>query len=126
MNIISEEHNKLLNRKELVIEISFTAQTPSNIEMQKQIAENKKVDEKLVIVKQIQGIYGDKRAKVIAYIYDDIKSLTQIEPKPKEKKEKKEKPAKPEKPAEAPKQPPAEEKPKEEPKPEEKPAEEKK
>ena len=124
MNIISEEHNKLLNRKELVIEISFTAQTPSNIEVQKQIAENKKVDEKLVVVKQIQGIYGDKRAKVTAYIYDDEKSLKQIEPKLKEKKEKKEKPA--QAPAESPKQEPKEEKPKEESKPEEKLVEEKK
>lgn len=95
INIISEKHNALLNRTELVLDLSFADKTPSNIEVQKQIAELKKVSENLVVVKQIQGIYGERRAKVTALVYDDEKSLKEIEPKPKVKKEKKPKAKKP-------------------------------
>ena len=124
MNIISEKNNPLLNRRELLIDISFTDKTPTKVEVQKQIATAQKVDEKLIVVKDIIGVYGDRRAKVTAFIYENEKALKDIEPKEKKKKQG-EKPAK--KPAQAPKQEKKkEEAPKEAPKAEEKPAEEKK
>ena len=128
ITISSEKHNKLLNRKELQLDITFTAQIPSKKELQKQLAEQQKTKESLIVIKDIFGVYGDRRAKVRAYIYDDEKALKDIEPKPKEKKAKPEEGAAPapaaekkeEKPAEAPK-----EAPKEQPKPEAKPEEKK-
>jgi len=85
MNIISEKHNPLLSRRELLIEISFTGKTPTKPEVQKQIAEFQKLDEKLIVVRDIIGIYGDRRAKATAFIYENEKALKDIEPKEKKK-----------------------------------------
>ena len=118
MKIISEKNNPLLSRRELLIEIDFPDKTPTKVEVKKQLAEAQKVDEKVIVVIDIIGVYGDRKAKVTAFIYENEKALKEIEPKEKKKKEG-EKPA--EKQAEAPKA----EAPKEEPKPEEKPKEKK-
>lgn len=94
ISINSEKHNSLLGRKEFSLEISFPARIPSKAELQKELAEKQKVTENLVVIKYVQGVYGDRKAKAVAYIYDNEKALKNIEPKKKEKKEPKAKPVK--------------------------------
>jgi len=102
MKIIEKKENPLLSRTEILAEISFEKATPPDEEVKKQIASQLKVDEALVVVKNIYTEFGSPNAKVTAFIYDSKKALEKTEPKPKEKKEAK-KPA--EKPVEVPKEP---------------------
>ncbi len=119
IKILEEKDNELLNRKEILAEVDSMDKTPSNKELQTELAKKFNTKENLVVVKQINQIYGKRTSKVIANIYKDEASLKKLEIIKEEKKE--EKPAEQvpaeQKPAEAPK---VEEKPKEEPKPEEK------
>jgi len=143
IKITNTEEKPLLARKEIKGEISFPEKaTPSNNDIQSQIASEMKVDTKTVVVKHIYTSFGSCDAKVEAYVYNTVEDLKKIEPVTKAMKKKVEdaakkaeeakeaKAAEAEKPAEeAPKEEakeaPAEEK-KEEPKAEENPAEEKK
>lgn len=86
ITINSEKHNLLLGRKEFSLEVSFPAKIPSKAELQKELAEKQKVNENLVVIKYVQGVYGDRKAKAVAYIYDNEKALKNVEPKKKEKK----------------------------------------
>ncbi|MBD3310369.1 hypothetical protein GF351_04065 [Candidatus Woesearchaeota archaeon] len=125
INITEKKENPLLLRKELKGELEYSAATPSNEQVARQIADSEKADQKLVKIKQIKNIYGQRKAKVSAYIYGSEEAMKSAE----ERKKKQKGGAQPaegggEKASEAPKP----EAPKEEPKdgkPEEKPVEEK-
>ncbi|MFC1801600.1 30S ribosomal protein S24e [Nanoarchaeota archaeon] len=131
LEIKNQKDNKLLHRKEVEGLLTYEGATPSNVQVQKEVAAQLKVDEKLVVVRHIYNQYGENTADVLAYAYDNEDSMKRIEfikeeAKPAEEKKAEAAPAA-EAPKEAPKPeaPPAEEKPAEEKK-EEAPAEEKK
>ena len=129
IKILEEKDNAILKRKELLLEIDFLDKTPSNEEMKKELAKKFNTKENLVAVKQINQIFGKRTCKVKANIYNDEKSLKEIEPQPKVKEEPKKEGApaeapKPEAPKEAPAEKPKEQVPAEQPK--EEPKEEKK
>ena len=136
LNIKQETVNRLLHRTELRCELESDGETPSRKQIIKSVAAKKGVDEKLVVVDNINQIYGQKAASAYVKVYESEKALKQIEPKyrmerdekSESKKAAKEKAAAPAEAApaeEAPKEEaPAEEKPKEEAPAEEKPAEE--
>lgn len=79
MNIIKQEDMKLLSRKDYIINIDYDGATPKNEEVKKMLASNLKHDESLIVVKHIYPVFGEKKANVVASIYDDIASLKKIE-----------------------------------------------
>jgi ribosomal protein S24E len=138
-NIKEKKENTLLSRTELSIEIKhFGSANPSYENIKKEIANQLKADEKLIVIKHVYPAFGEGKSDVIAYIYKDEESLKKTEPRNKkaeaaakkaaaESKEaapesKEAAPAPAEKPKEAPaekkEEKPAEEPPKEEAKPE--------
>lgn len=114
IKILEEKDNAILKRKELLLEVDSLDKTPSNEEVKKELAKKFNTKENLVAVKQINQIFGKRTCKVKANIYNDEKSLKEIEPQPKVKEEpkKEEAPAEAPKP-EAPKETPVETKPEE-------------
>lgn len=102
LEIKSKNQEPLLNRTTVLAEAVFDKQTPSNAEVKKEIGKKLSTDESLIVIKKINGFFGEKKAIIEAYLYNDKASLDKIEPRKKEGKDKKPAEAKPEesKPAE--------------------------
>jgi ribosomal protein S24E len=85
MKILSEIKNSLLNRKELKIALesnaSISFETAKNT-----ISEKTKADKELIIIKKIDGSFGNSNFIVDALIYNSKEDKEHIEPKIKEKK----------------------------------------
>ena len=83
---IKEKTNPLLHRKELNGDITFTGTTPSNKQVQEEIAKKLGIQAELVAVKHIFGAFGGTKATFQAHAYDKKEHFDKIEPKKKEKK----------------------------------------
>lgn len=80
INIIEEEKNQLLNRRELQIKIEHPAGTPARLEVKNRVAAELKVEPQRVIVDNMKPAFGKK--EIIAYvkIYESAEKADQIEP----------------------------------------------
>ncbi len=119
LKITEKKEEALLSRVKLKGEVVFEAATPSYEEVKKKISSSINCDEKLIVIRNLYTNFGIKKADIYAYVYNDEKSMKNIEPKPKEKKAKAGEGAAPveaAKPAEEKKEPVEEEKPKQKPK----------
>jgi len=139
IEVVSENENKLLDRKEITVRISFSGATPSRSEIEGELAGKIGANPDLMVIRDTREKYGQKEVEADVHIYKNAEKLKEIEPEYMQKREgigvekKEEKPAEAapeapkteEKPAEAPKEEKAE-KPKEEKPPEEKKEEPKK
>ena len=138
---IKKEEKSALPRKEVIADLIYEGTTPSRAEIKQKISAKIKSKPELTIVKTIKPAYGENRAVVTVYVYDNVDAMNSIEyagvvtksiPPKKEEKKAEEKPAEapaPEKKEEAKKEEPKKEEtapaekkeePKEEPKAEEK------
>lgn len=81
MKIVKQEEQPLLSRKEIIAEVFFEKQTPSEKEVKAQLASSLKAKENLLVIKSVLQEFGAKKAKVIAYLYDNEEQLKIIEPK---------------------------------------------
>ena len=128
-NIKDKKENALLSRTEISLEIKhFGSANPSYGAIKKEIANQLKIKENLIVIKHVYPTFGEGKSDVTAYVYKDEASLKKIEPRDKKAEAAAKKPAeeKKEAPAETKTEEKKEEPSKEESKPEEKPAEEKK
>ena len=85
----------MLSRVRIESQVVFEKVTPSNAEVKSNLAKILGKDEKLIDIKSIYNEYGQKKAKVISYAYDneDVIKKLKVETKAKGKKEVKEKKA---------------------------------
>jgi len=87
LKIKEKKEEPLLSRVKLTGEIAFEAATPSCEEVKKKISSSLSCDEKLIVIRNIYTKFGMKKGDLLAYVYNDEKSMKKIEPKQKEKKE---------------------------------------
>jgi len=86
MKILSQEESKLLERKNLVLEVDHTLKsTPKKDLIKDEIAKFLKVEEKLLVIKHVYTGFGKSSSKVEVYVYDNEKALKEVEPKKKDK-----------------------------------------
>ena len=83
LKIINKKEDPLLSRTIVESEIVFEKATPSRAEIKSNLSKNLGKDEKLIVVKGIHTLYGLKKAKNIAYIYENEEFLKRIEVKTK-------------------------------------------
>lgn len=126
LKVLSQEKS-VLPRKEISAVVEFEKITPARKNIKKELAKQIKGKEDLLIIKKVYGEYGERKAKITAYLYDTNEALESIEyakviEKNKTSEEKPKEEAKGETPAKE--EVKTEEKPAEEKKPEAKPAEE--
>ena len=81
LKILEDKQKPLLARRELLVEVSFDNKTPSRLEMRKKLAENLKISEEIIIIKNIETQFGYRKANVIAHVYQNKKDLESVEPK---------------------------------------------
>lgn len=89
IDIAEKKDEPLLSRTMVKANIDFEKATPSYAETASLLASSLKADEKLIVIRHIYTYFGDKKARVIAYLYADEGRKQAIEPKIKEKKDKK-------------------------------------
>lgn len=94
LSVTSKKEEPLLARTMVKATLEFEKATPSYAEVTSLLATNLKSDEKLVAIRHIYNSFGNKKAEVIAYLYNDEAKKQLIEPKLKVKKEKAAKTAK--------------------------------
>ncbi|MBC8495631.1 hypothetical protein H8D36_05740 [archaeon] len=107
MKITTQKENQLLGRTEVEAEIAFTGATPSREDLKKQLAQQLKTKESLVIITSIRTNYGESVAVIQANVYTKDKEIADTESKHMQKRHEAKK-------KEATEEAPAEEAPKEE------------
>lgn len=65
-------YNKLLNRRELELIISYESSTPKREEVRKFLSDQFDVSIDRIIVEEIQSIFGSQKARIHAHLYDDV------------------------------------------------------
>ncbi|MBU0590649.1 hypothetical protein KKF81_02645 [Candidatus Micrarchaeota archaeon] len=80
VEITSKTDNKLLERKEITAEISFSAATPNRAELRDAISKKLGLDSGLVVMREVKNSFGKKVVRVIAHAYSDKKTLMAVEP----------------------------------------------
>ena len=83
---IKEKTNPLLHRKELNGDITFTGTTPSNKQVQEELARKMGTHAELIAIRHVYGEFGGGKATFEAYAYETKEQFDKIEPKKKEKK----------------------------------------
>ncbi len=85
MNILEKKKNLLLGREEMIFEVE-QQKTPSFLEVESMLHDKLKVDKEVIVVKEIKGLFGNKKFRVRAFLYNSSQEKEKIEPKKKEKK----------------------------------------
>ena len=78
VTIKKETENKLLKRKEIVVEISNDGATISKQEIKSQLAKKLKADEKLIIINRIDSHFGSTLSSITAYLYEDEETIKKV------------------------------------------------
>ncbi len=85
MNILNEHINKLLKRREIVLNLEQVS-PPTHVHVLELVASHFKVAPEQVAVKKIGSHYGSHHFTIEAFVYDSPELKRQIEPRVKEKK----------------------------------------
>ncbi len=81
VEITEEKKNPLIDRLELTFRIDhFGMGTPNRLEVKKKIAAIQGSDEKLTIIKNLDGHFGNSYTQGGAYIYENSQDLQFYEP----------------------------------------------
>ncbi len=73
LEITEKKNNELIGRVEIKAHLVYQGVTPSNADITADVAKQLKVDESLVVVKQIKGIFSKQESNVTAVAYKDAK-----------------------------------------------------
>ena len=78
MNIIKQKNNNLLNREEIVLEITKDS-IPSKLNLKKEISEKLKKPEENIVIEKVNSQFGNKKFIITAKVYNDSKSKEKYE-----------------------------------------------
>jgi small subunit ribosomal protein S24e len=87
MEILQNKKNNLLHREEVVISLESKS-TPSKNEVIKEVSEKMKKPAENIVIEKIDGKYGERKVKIYAKIYDELKFRDKFETIPRKIKKK--------------------------------------
>lgn len=79
IEIKKQRETPLLSRTRVTLTLDYDAATPNRLEIRKTVAHKLKAKEELVVIKHIYTRFGQKKAKIIAHVYNDRKEMEAIE-----------------------------------------------
>jgi ribosomal protein S24E len=85
LTIDSNVENKVIGRHEIKGRIEFSGATPKKAEIAKMIGSKLGKEEKLVVIKKVKNNYGEQKADVEAYVYNNEETIKKVEPEKKVK-----------------------------------------
>jgi ribosomal protein S24E len=74
-------YNKLLNRRDLELILTYEYSTPKREEVRRFVSEQFDTPIERVIVEEIKSIFGSQKARIHAHIYDDVEYAKRFERK---------------------------------------------
>ena len=86
MEILKENENKLLHRKELDIVLRELTATPSKKDIVSAVSAHLGASSDTMVLGSVHQKFGKKEARFHIKVYESEDALKKIEPKPKEKK----------------------------------------
>ena len=75
MEIVNNFENKLLNRKQVTAKLKVDKATLSRADAKSKLAKALKVEEDLIIIKEIKSEFGSLNVVIEANVYDSKKAL---------------------------------------------------
>ncbi len=75
MQIVKQFENKLLSRNEVTAKLNEDGATISRADAKAKLAKALKVEENLIIVKEVKSHYGDASVSIIANVYESIEAM---------------------------------------------------
>ena len=78
MEVVKESDNKLLGRKEVLVQLETEGQTHTRAKVKEEIAKKFKTKENLVVVNSIKSRYGSLNVLVSANVYDKKETLERL------------------------------------------------
>ena len=85
IEIKNKKENQTLQRQEVTGELTFTGSTPSNTQLQDELAKKLNTPKEQITIKHIYGKFGTNKAEFQANVYSTKEQHDKIEPKPKQK-----------------------------------------
>ena len=79
IEVIKEENNELLTRKQLQLKIQHEATTPARLEVRDKVAADFKIAPERVIINNMQTAFGKKETTAYVKIYESAEAARQIE-----------------------------------------------
>ncbi len=80
VNLISTNENKLLERKEVVAEVTFEGPTPKRAELKGAVCQKVAANPDFAVVRLVESAYGRKAVRVTLYAYSTKEKLADVEP----------------------------------------------
>lgn len=80
VNIVSATDNKLLDRKEVVAEVSFDAATPKRPQLKEAVGHKIGANPELMVLRKVASAFGSHKVTVTAYAYSSKEALMATEP----------------------------------------------
>lgn len=79
MQITNQKEDKLLQRKEITFKVNFEKITPKKEDLKKEISEHLKTEPELVKIEKVHQGFGERSAKVTAFVYSDKNFMKKVE-----------------------------------------------
>ncbi|VVC03292.1 30S ribosomal protein S24e [Candidatus Bilamarchaeum dharawalense] len=80
VNIIANNDNKLLERKEIQAEVSFSGSTPKRTELKEAVGHKVGANPELIALRNVSSNFGRHMVKVTAHAYSSKEALLATEP----------------------------------------------
>ena len=80
MNVTMDFHNKLLKRRDIVVEKQYSS-NPGFATVMKDVAQHFKTAEDCIVIRAIRGKFGSGVFIIEARVYDSANDLQSVEPK---------------------------------------------
>ena len=80
VNIISNNDNKLLERKEIEAEISFAGATPKRLQLKEAVGQKIGANPELMVLRNVTSNFGRHAVKVRVHSYSSKEALISTEP----------------------------------------------
>ncbi|MFH1649828.1 MAG: hypothetical protein ABIA93_04725 [Candidatus Woesearchaeota archaeon] len=81
ISITSKEKHPLLHRTDIKASVRFEGPTPNRKELRKEITKVLNAKDELLVLKHIKSQFGNHIAILTLALYDDVKTLEQLEHK---------------------------------------------
>ncbi len=85
--ILNQQDNRLLERKEVKARISFSGETPKRKELKEAVCGKIGANPDLVTLRNVANEYGSQKVTVSVHIYENPKQLEKVEPRYAKKRE---------------------------------------
>jgi len=79
IEVTKEKENPLLERKELMIRVSYEGTTPERSEVIKKVASINNTTPEMVVIQNLEGSFGKRESTGYVKIYNSIDRLNKVE-----------------------------------------------